>query len=123
MADFKQMRDAGSTGSQPARRAFRLNSFNMEAAMKAMMLAAMVTILVATPVLGACPALVPADSAEAIRNNQDRIGCLQREAATDAERKTLEMKLRALEANQQRLEMERRLQVLQTIKPPPIPAI
>ncbi len=91
--------------------------------MKAMILAAMTTILVATPVLGACPALVPADSAEAIRNNQDRIVCLQREATADAERKTLEMKLRALEANQQRLEMERRLQVLQTIKPPPIPAI
>lgn len=91
--------------------------------MKAMVLAAVAVILVATPVLGACPAVVPGNSAEAIRNNQERLVCLQREVAADAERRTLEMKLRMLEANQQRLEMERRLQVLETIKPPQPPLL
>ncbi|QDZ10053.1 hypothetical protein [Devosia ginsengisoli] len=91
--------------------------------MKAMVLAAVAVILVATPALGACPAVVPGNSAEAIRNNQERLVCLQREVAADAERRTLEMKLRMLEANQQRLEMERRLQVLETIKPPQPPLL
>ena len=91
--------------------------------MKAMVLGAVATILAITPTLGACPALVPGNSAEAIRNNQDRLVCQQREIAADAERRSLEMQLRMLEANQQRLEIERRLQVLETIKPPQVPLI
>ena len=47
--------------------------------MKAMVLGAVATILAITPTLGACPALVPGNSAEAIRNNQDRLVCQQRE--------------------------------------------
>lgn len=91
--------------------------------MKAMVLAAVATMLVVTPALSACPALVPGNGAEAIRNNQERLVCLQREVAADADRRALEMKLRMLEANQQRLEIERRLQILESIQPPQIPVL
>lgn len=89
--------------------------------MKPAILAAIAVLMSTAPSLGACPGAVPGTTAEAIRINQERLICLQRELSVEADRRRMEMQMRQLEANQQRLEMERRLQVIQPVPPPLFP--
>ncbi|WP_240229357.1 hypothetical protein [Devosia lacusdianchii] len=61
---------------------------------------------------GACPAAVPGSTAEAIRANEQRILCLQREIAEAAEQRQFEMKLLTIENSIQKLELDRRFDQL-----------
>lgn len=60
----------------------------------------------------ACPAPVPGSTAEAIRANEQRILCLQREVAEAAEQRQFEMKLLTIENSIQKLELDRRFDQL-----------
>jgi len=91
--------------------------------MKQLFIAAATLVAFAAPSLGACPTGVPDNANDAIRLNQERTACLQRELAAEAERQQLDMRLRQLEADQRRLDLQRRFQALQPVPAPQFPNI
>jgi hypothetical protein len=93
----------------------------MEAMMKPMILTVVAAMLFATPALAACPTTVPGDSIEAVQANQQRIICLQRELAEDADRQRIELDIQMLEMRQQSLELKQRFDALPAPAPPLFP--
>lgn len=62
--------------------------------------------------LAACPTAVPGNTAEAIRANEQRLICLQREVAEAARQRDLEMKIQSLQNAIQKLQLDRRFDQL-----------
>lgn len=70
------------------------------------------TLLTATPVAAACPPTVPANVADAIKDNELRVLCLQQEVTQNADRMKFELQLRSLETQLQQLQLQQRLNVI-----------
>jgi TolA-binding protein len=66
----------------------------------------------------ACPAAVPGNTAEAIKANEQRIICLQRQASDETDRRQYEMELNQIETRVNQLEIQRRFDNLPVYTPP-----
>jgi hypothetical protein len=77
-------------------------------------------LVVATPVSAACPPQAVGTLPQAIRDNEARLLCLQREIAVDATRRKLEFDLRALDTQLRQIELQQKLNSIVVTLPPPV---
>ena len=68
-----------------------------------------------------CPSAVPGSTAEAIRANEQRVICLQREIANNSRVQKYELEINRLDTSIQRLELQRRFDNLPMPVPVPMP--
>ena len=87
--------------------------------LKIITLAAVMLLASGTMAMAACPSQVPGSTSEAIRANQQRVLCLQRELANAGRVQQYQMDLNKLETRVQKLELQRRFDILP--RPVPIP--
>lgn len=83
-----------------------------------LLLAVGLSFLALQPVLAACPPPAPGGTAEEIKAHGERIVCIQRELAQDAERRKLQMELDAMNRRLQELQLQRQFDLLP--KPEPL---
>ena len=68
-----------------------------------------------------CPSAVPGTTVEAIRANEQRVICLQREIANNSQIQKYEIEINRLDTSIQRLELQRRFDNLPRPMPIPVP--
>ena len=85
---------------------------------KAIALAGVLTMLLGSAAMAACPTSVPGDTREAIRANERRVLCLQQEIQQDTRMRKLESDIRANERAIQSLQMQRRFDNLPRVPAP-----
>ena len=85
--------------------------------------AAFTCLFTATTAMAACPAPAAGDTPEAIRANQDRLVCLQRELTQLGERNAVQFELDQIERNIDSMQLEQRFDALDFTyyAPPPPP--
>ena len=85
-------------------------------------LTAIIVLGATTMSWAACPSAVPGSTAEAIKANEQRVICLQRELSDSSRVQTFELELNRLDTSLQRLELQRRFDTLPKPIPLPVPA-
>lgn len=83
-----------------------------------------VMLLAAIPAFAACPAPAAGDTPEAIRANQDRLVCLQRELARLGEQNATQFEIDQIGRNLDSMQLQQRFEALDFTyhaPPPPFP--
>ena len=88
---------------------------------KSLAIAALVVLLATLPASAACPAPAAGDTPEAIRANQERLVCLQRELVELGERNAVQFELDQIERNIGSMQLQQRFDALDfTYYEPPL---
>lgn len=89
---------------------------------KAVTLAGVLSLLLGSTAMAACPPGASGNTSEAIRANEQRVLCLQQEVDDSARQRHFDMRLRQNETAIQQLQMQRRFDNLpRVIAPAPSP--